>query len=236
MVGAVLLSGGVGSRMQASGMPKQYMELCGSPMIMYSIRTFDKHPDIDGMVIVADPQWREPISAWMRAENIQKFVAYADPGETRQYSILSGLRALDAHCEAVASVIIHDAARPLVSRELISRCLSGLDGHDGALPILKAKDTYYLTDSQGRVERLLPRARLAAGQAPEAFAFRKYYQAHLDTGREELLKITGSTELAVIRGLDVTTVEGDERNIKITTPNDLDLAEAYIRERERQSS
>ena len=98
------------------------------------------------------------------------------------------------------------------------------------MPVLPAKDTFYLTDGHGKVTQLLNRSALAAGQAPEAFVFRKYYAAHLQMSREALLKINGSTEIAVLNGFDIVTVEGDEKNIKITTPNDLVLAEKYLKE------
>lgn len=227
---AILLSGGIGSRMKTEGMPKQYLPLCGRPILLYSLQTFDRHPAIMGAVIVADVAWRDLITAWMEQNGITKFVAFADPGETRQYSIFNGLRKVAECCENADAVIIHDAARPLISAELISKCLAALPGHDGVMPVLPAKDTFYLTDGHGKVTQLLNRSALAAGQAPEAFVFRKYYAAHLQMSREALLKINGSTEIAVLNGFDIVTVEGDEKNIKITTPNDLVLAEKYLKE------
>ena len=230
---AILLSGGIGSRMKTDGMPKQYLPLCGRPILSYSLQTFDAHPEIAGTVIVADAAWRARITEWMEQDGIRKFVAFADPGETRQFSIFNGLGKAAECCSNADAVIVHDAARPLVSTALISKCLEALPGHDGVMPVLPAKDTFYLTDGHGKVTQLLDRSALAAGQAPEAFAFRKYYEAHLQMPREELLKINGSTEIAVLSGFDIVTVEGDERNIKITTPNDLVLAEKYLKEVEK---
>lgn len=227
---AILLSGGIGSRMKTEGMPKQYLPLCGKPILSYSLQTFDRHPAITGMIIVADAAWRDLITTWMGQSGITKFVAFADPGETRQYSIFNGLRKVAECCENADAVVVHDAARPLISAELISKCLAALPGHDGVMPVLPAKDTFYLTDGHGKVTQLLNRSALAAGQAPEVFAFRKYYEAHLQMPRGALLKINGSTEIAVMNGFDIVTVEGDERNIKITTPNDLILAEKYLKE------
>ena len=232
----LILSGGIGSRMHTGGMPKQYLQLRGRPVITYSLRAFDKHQQIDGIVIIADVNWRCKITQWMADDGISKFLGFADPGETRQYSIFSGLRQIDSLGKGQGTVIVHDAARPLVSQELISRCLQALPGHEGVLPALPAKDTFYLTDAEGRVSQLLPRSLLAAGQAPEAFTFASYFKAHLEMPREELLKINGSTEIAVLMGLDVVTVEGDERNIKITTPSDLVLAEKYLEPANKKSS
>ena len=228
MTYTLLLSGGVGARMGLD-LPKQYLEFRGRPVISYSLSTFDRHPLIDRIIIVADRQWRGEIDKWLDEFGIKKFLGYADPGETRQYSIINGLKEIE-RLGGADKVIIHDAARPLVSDKLITDCLENLDGCDGVMPVLPAKDTFYLLDEQGMASKLLPRALLAAGQAPEAFNYAKYLEANMSLSRDEILKINGSSELALKCGLTVRTVPGDERNIKITTPNDLTLLEAYMEE------
>ena len=225
---ALILSGGVGTRMGLD-LPKQYLEFRGRPVISYSLSTFDRHPLIDRIIIVADRQWRGEIDKWLDEFGIKKFLGYADPGETRQYSIINGLKEIEK-LGGADKVIIHDAARPLVSDRLITACLENLEGCDGVMPVLPAKDTFYLLDGHGMASKLLPRSLLAAGQAPEAFDYGKYYAANMSLSRDEILKINGSSELALKCGLTVRTVPGDERNIKITTPNDLTLLEAYMEE------
>lgn len=226
---ALILSGGTGTRMNLD-LPKQYIEFRGRPIISYSLSTFDSHPLIDRIVIVADRQWWGEIDKWIEEFGIKKFVGYATPGETRQYSIINGLEQIKRDGRA-DKVIIHDAARPLVSNKLISACLEDLDNCDGVMPVLSAKDTFYLLDEQGMASKLIPRSLLAAGQAPEAFDYEKYYAANMSLSRDEILKINGSSELALKCGLTVKTVPGDERNIKITTPNDLTLLEAFMEEK-----
>ena len=228
MTYALILSGGTGTRMGLD-LPKQYLEFRGKPIIEYSLSTFDRHPLIDRMIIVADRQWRGEIDKWLCDFSIKKFAGYAGPGETRQYSIINGLKEID-RLGGADKVIIHDAARPLVSDKIITACLENLDGCDGVMPVLPAKDTFYLQDEQGMASKLLPRSLLAAGQAPEAFDYKKYYAANMSLSRDEVIKINGSSELALKCGLTVKTVRGDERNIKITTPNDLTLLEAYMEE------
>lgn len=225
---SLILSGGVGTRMGLD-LPKQYLEFRGRPVISYSLSTFDRHPLIDRIIIVADRQWRGEIDKWLDEFDIKRFAGYADPGETRQYSIINGLKEIKK-LGGANKFIIHDAARPLVSDRLITDCLENLDGCDGVMPVLPAKDTFYLLDGQGMASKLLPRALLAAGQAPEAFNYAKYLEANMSLSRDEILKINGSSELALKCGLTVRTVPGDERNIKITTPNDLTLLEAYMEE------
>ncbi len=228
MTFAIILSGGTGTRMGLD-LPKQYLEFRGKPVISYSLSTFDRHPLIDRIVIVADRQWRGDIDKWLCDLGIKKFAGYADPGETRQYSIINGLKEIK-FLGGADKVIIHDAARPLVSDRLITSCLENLGDCDGVMPVLPAKDTFYLLDEQGMASKLLPRSLLAAGQAPEAFVYKKYYAANMSLSRDEVLRINGSSELALRCGLTVRTVPGDERNIKITTPHDLTLLEAYMEE------
>ena len=226
MTFAIILSGGTGTRMGLD-FPKQYLEFRGKPVIGYSLSTFDRHPLIDRIVIVADRQWLGEIDKWLDDLGIKKFARYADAGETRQYSIINGLKEID-RLGGADKVIIHDAARPLVSTELITSCLENLDGCDGVMPALPAKDTFYLLDEHGMASKLLPRSLLAAGQAPEAFVYERYFAANMSLSRDEILKINGSSELALKCGMAVKTVHGDERNIKITTPNDLMLLDAYM--------
>lgn len=228
MLITLLLSGGVGKRM-GNDLPKQYLSLDDRLIISYSLQTLNAHPEIDYIVIVAEPFWRDIISRQLSLYGISKFLSFANPGQTRQYSILSGLH--EIHRQGGAqTVLIHDAARPFLSTDLITRCLVALPGHDGVMPALSAKDTFYLKDSGGRISGLLDRSALAAGQTPEVFDFQKYYSANMSMSEEEMLSINGSTEVAFLGGMDIVTVEGDERNIKITTPDDLRLAEKYLAE------
>ena len=94
MTYALILSGGTGTRMGLD-LPKQYLEFRGKPVISYSLSTFDRHPLIDRIIIVADRQWRGEIDKWLDKFGIKKFLGYADPGETRQYSIINGLKEIE---------------------------------------------------------------------------------------------------------------------------------------------
>lgn len=219
---AVLLSGGTGSRL-GEDTPKQYLEVGGMPMISYCIRTLSEHPGIDGIQIVAAEEWQEKLRLWINeADANRKFRGFSLPGETRQLSILNGLRGVRTYASEEAAVLIHDAARPLLSVELISECLAALGGHDGVLPVLPMKDTVYYSEDGKQVSRLLNRSELYAGQAPEAFVLGRYLKANEQLLPTEILKINGSTEPAVLAGLDVVMIPGDEGNFKVTTKADLE--------------
>ena len=228
---AVILSGGVGSRMGLN-IPKQYALVEGEPIISYCLRTFFANDQTDAVVIGVAKEWKEFVAEWLAKVVPTKPVFFAEPGETRQYSIFNALEVIEQNGGTEGDVvIIHDAARPLVSQELINRCYDECEIADGVLPVIAVKDTVYFSNDGKQIESLLDRSKLWAGQAPEAFLFKKYLQAHRDLPREELLKINGSTELAYRVGMNCHLVAGDPMNFKITTPEDLTNFENIIANR-----
>ena len=119
-------------------------------------------------------------------------------------------------------VMIHDAARPLLTERLLTECFETAKDHDGVLPVLPMKDTIYGSSDGRRITALLKREELFAGQAPEVFRLGKYYEANQQLLPEKILKINGSAEPAVLAGMDVAMIPGDEGNFKITTKEDLE--------------
>lgn len=219
MVTALLLSGGTGTRMGVET-PKQYIEVKEKPIIAYCLQTLFSHEGIDTVQIVADEMWQKTILGCM--ESPEKFRGFSLPGKNRQLSILSGLEDIRKYAKGSDYVLIHDAARPLLSAALISDCLDAVTGHDGVLPVLPMKDTVYFSEDGERITSLLERSRIFAGQAPEIFALGKYYEANRALLPERIFKINGSTEPAVMAGMDIAMIPGDEGNFKITTKADLE--------------
>lgn len=229
---AIILSGGVGSRMGLD-IPKQYAVVDHRPIISYCLKTFFENQRTDAVVIGVADEWKAFVAEQVEALRPSKPVFYAAPGETRQYSIFSALKEVKRQGFADDSVVIvHDAARPLVSHELIDRCYDTCRHADGAMPVIAVKDTTYYSEDGTHIGRLLDRSKLWAGQAPEAFVFGKYLAVHEQMPREELLKINGSTEIAFQNGLNVEMVKGDPMNFKITTPEDLSNFESIITSRQ----
>lgn len=228
---AIILSGGVGSRMGLD-IPKQYVTVKGQPVINYCLQTFLKNEQTDAIVIGVADEWKEFVKEQVEKLNPMKPVFYAIPGETRQYSIYNALKKVKEKGFADESVvIIHDAARPLVSQELINRCYNACKKADGAMPVIAVKDTTYYSEDGRNITNLLDRGKLWAGQAPEAFVFGRYLKVHEDMSHEDLLKINGSTEIAFLNGMKVEMVEGDPMNFKITTPEDLSNFESIVKNR-----
>lgn len=242
MVTALLLSGGTGTRMGVNT-PKQYIEVNGRPIISYCLECLFTHENVDAVQIVADVAWQETILDCMERlqygegdgtvsgnmnRGIGKFRGFSAPGENRQLSILNGLEDIGKYAADSDYVLIHDAARPLLSAKLVSECLEAAAVHEGALPVLPMKDTVYCSEDGERVASLLERSRIFAGQAPEAFLFGKYREAVRALLPERILKINGSTEPAIMAGMDVAMIPGDEGNFKITTRADLERFQEIV--------
>lgn len=217
MTTALILAGGTGTRLGAD-IPKQYIEVNGKPIISYCLDVFLQHSDIDSIQIVADEMWHGFISEHISSV---KFKGFSLVGKTRQLSIYNGLCDIRKYADNRDIVIIHDAVRPNVSAEIISECILATKNHDGAIPVLPMKDTVYLSENGIVISSLIQREKLFAGQAPEAFKLGRYIKANERLLPDDILKINGSTEPAVMYGMDIAMIKGDENNYKITTPADL---------------
>lgn len=219
---ALILSGGTGNRMEIE-IPKQYVEVGGKQVICYSAERLACHNMVDGIQIVAAQEWRREISQWIRPEEFRrKFRGFSEPGSSRQLSILSGLQDIRSYAEDGDAVFIHDAARPLLYDAQITDCLTKIAGHDGVMPVLPMKDTVYSSVDGKTVGALLNRNEIYAGQAPEVFLLGKYYEANRRLLPDKILQINGAAEPAVMAGMDIAMIPGDERNFKITTKADLE--------------
>lgn len=219
---ALILSGGIGSRMGLSA-PKQYVKVTNKPVIIYTLEKFERCNGIDKIVITADEENRPKIVTWLNTYGIKKVVDYAFPGETRQESVLNGLNVcMKISSDADDNVIIHDAARPMVSVELIEACLEQLNEHEGCMPALPINDTVYQSIDGNKISGLLDRNTLFSGQAPEAFKLKKYTELNHRLSESEIKKICGSSEVAYRFNMDVALIPGDDMNFKLTTPADME--------------
>lgn len=233
MVVALVLSGGVGTRLGAD-IPKQYIEVEGRTVLSYSIECLSQHDGIDAIQIVAESVWQDQIMDWLSADGFdEKIRGFSSPGENRQLSILHGLEDIRSYAKDTDYVCIHDAVRPMLQERQITDCIDGIPEHDGVLPVLPMKDTVYCSTDGKSVTALLKRNEIYAGQAPEMFRLGAYYEANCRLLPERIRQINGSTEPAVMAGLDVAMIHGDERNFKITTKEDLERFREMIKEKRR---
>jgi 2-C-methyl-D-erythritol 4-phosphate cytidylyltransferase/2-C-methyl-D-erythritol 2,4-cyclodiphosphate synthase len=215
---AIIVAAGQGVR-AGDGLPKQYRAIGGKPVLRWSVETALAHPDIDAVQVVIAPD-----HATLCAEALAglDLLPPVDGGSTRQESVHRALRAVAIH--QPRKVLIHDAARPFVSPQIISGVCATLDEHDAAIPAIPVPDTLKLVE-QGRITRTLPRDGVFSAQTPQGFRFEAILSAHeAAAGRE----FTDDAAIAESAGLSVVTVTGSRMNFKLTTQEDFVTAEMLL--------
>jgi 2-C-methyl-D-erythritol 4-phosphate cytidylyltransferase len=218
---AIVVSAGRGARFGDDGVPKTFRPLAGVPMYVHSLRAFEAVPSIAGIVLVVVDNWLEFAMEHTMGEATRATVEITAGGATRQASVRAGLARVPTDC---ARIVVHDAARPLVTPEMIETCLAASKGADGAICAVPLSDTLKKA-TDGVVEETLVRAGLWRVQTPQAFIAKSLRDAHAAAADDGA---TDDAELIEAHGGRVVIVPGDERNIKVTTPADLELAEALM--------
>lgn len=224
-VAALIAAAGRGSRAAGEdGRPKQYSPIGGVPMITRSISAFAEHPRVEDILVVIHPDDATLYQA--ASDRFAGRLRKAVPGGARrQDSVRVGLEALAR--EAPSCVLIHDAARPFVTLELIDRVIASLDAHQGALPCLPVTDTLKWI-AEGRVIGTAERNQLWRAQTPQGFKFDAILAAHRAAAKDSTREFTDDAGVAEWFGLDVALVEGAEDNRKLTTVEDLKIADELL--------
>jgi 2-C-methyl-D-erythritol 4-phosphate cytidylyltransferase len=213
-VWAILVAAGRGERLGLDR-PKAFAKLGEEPLLAEPLRRLEACPWVDGIVLVAPPGWEEPAILVAEEEGCGKVHACVAGGETRSDSVRAGLAEVPSDALVV---LIHDAARPLVSDDVVARVLAPLaEGWDGAVPALPVGDTLKRVGSDGGVQETVSRDGLWAVQTPQAFAADVLRRAQADAGNA-----TDCAGLVEAAGGRVRVVEGDPRLLKVTSAADLE--------------
>lgn len=219
--GAVIVAAGSASRM--GGIDKVMAPLGGTPMVARTAAAFQNCDAIAEIVIVTRPDLIRPISAL--CAGMDKVRAVVAGGSSRQESVWLGLNALS---EDISLAAIHDGARPLISNLVIDRTVRAANSYGAAAPAVPVKDTIKVVKG-GLVEKTPERATLQAVQTPQVFDF-DLLRGALKQAEEEKAAVTDDCSAVERLGMKVKIVEGDERNLKVTTPMDLKIAEMLLEE------
>ena len=223
---AIILSAGTGSRMK-SNMPKQYMELLGQPVIYYSIKAFEDSP-VDEIVIVCSADYIE----YFRHSIIEKYgfkkvKAIVQGGKERYNSVYEGLKAANG----TDYVLIHDGARPLVSADIIKRSMQAVKEYRACVAGMPVKDTIKIADEDGYAKLTPERSKVWQIQTPQSFSYPLVYEAYRKMLADEDSAITDDAMVVErMTNQPVKLIEGNYRNIKITTPEDMLIAEKYLKQ------
>jgi ribitol-5-phosphate 2-dehydrogenase (NADP+) / D-ribitol-5-phosphate cytidylyltransferase len=223
---AVVLGGGTGQRLGA-GMPKQLLTLGGQTLIERCVAAFDAAPGVDEVLVVMargyTGQVRELVAGF------QKVTAVIEGGSTRPESTRAALAAIAEADGDDCGVLLHDAARPLVDQKIIAACVAALEVHDAAGVAVPASDTMVLTEN-GVMHSVPPRERLFRCQTPQCFRLSVIARAHELAAADPEFAPTDDcgVVLRYLPGTAVHIVPGSERNMKVTYPQDLAVAEALL--------
>ncbi|MEK6695319.1 MAG: 2-C-methyl-D-erythritol 4-phosphate cytidylyltransferase [Nitrospirota bacterium] len=228
---AVVPAGGTGKRMGA-GTPKQFLMLDGVPLMLHTLRVLDRTPGVTEVVLVVPKEERDrALTEVVERYGLKKVLKVVPGGATRQESVQHGLNEVG---EDVEIVVVHDAVRPFITEDRIERSIEAARKHGGAIVAVPMKDTPKQAGPDRLIQRTLNRTELWLAQTPQAFrralvveAYRKAAIAHVHA--------TDDAALVERLGHKVAIVEGSWENIKITTPEDMILAEAILAARKGKS-
>jgi 2-C-methyl-D-erythritol 4-phosphate cytidylyltransferase len=221
---AIILGGGVGKRVQGE-IPKQFLPLGTRPMIVHTVEAFQQSPAIDAIVVVVPAGWEQRCSEELQPSDFTKIEGIITGGETRQLSCWQALQYLAAYPPHIC--VIHDAARPLVTGEMIEKAVrEGTEGMTFGLPVI---DTI-VECRDGAIFTVLPREQLRQVQTPQSFPFQTLWDAHRTALEEGVRDASDDAGLVLRLGNQVRVIEGDPRNIKITGLADLELARHLLQE------
>lgn len=222
-VSIVLLAGGVGKRMGAP-IPKQYLELRGKPIATYSLETFCGMPCVGEVVVVCEPEWRYVFEECHERLGKAKPLKFALPGAERQDSVCNGLSEISSSADLVA---IHDSARPLVTAEDTMCCIMDAKDVGAAVLGVPVKPTIKEADDSGMVVKTLVRSVLWEVQTPQVIE-PKMLMKGFELVKKEKLEVTDDVSIIEAMGNPVRITKGCYTNIKVTTPEDLVNAEAFL--------
>ncbi|ABO48736.1 2-C-methyl-D-erythritol 4-phosphate cytidylyltransferase [Desulforamulus reducens MI-1] len=224
---AVIPAAGMGSRM-GTEVKKQYLKLQDRPILAHTIDALEQVPDITGIVLVVSPGEETLCQELILKGNLfNKIMAVVPGGDHRQTSVYHGLCSLPGDTELV---VIHDGARPLVQRAEISHIIKEARRVGAAALAVPVKDTVKLVNDQGYVIATPNREKLWAVQTPQVFNYELILKAHQDA-REKGVYATDDCALVEALGQPVKLVQGSYENIKITTPEDMVMAQAFLKRR-----
>lgn len=224
---ALIIAGGSGNRMHQD-IPKQFLTVNEKPVIMYTLEAFEKHPEIDAIAVVCIEGWERVLQAYSKQFNISKLQYIIPGGSNGQGSIRNGVYELEKHFAEEDIVLIHDAIRPLVSAEIISDNIRVCREHGNAITVIPCAEAMLQTENGVVSVATYPRDNLKRTQTPQAFHLKDICDLHrsaIEAGNTDSI---ASCTLMVEMGKKVFFSEGSEKNIKLTTVEDIDIFKALL--------
>ena len=229
---AIVLAGGSGSRMGMVDRPKQFIDIYGKPVIIHTLEAFEINEKIDAICVVCVKSWQDDLSVWLKEYDIRKVRWIADAGSSRQESSLNALNAIQSECSGDDYVIIHDAARPIVSQKIINENIEKVKEFGACDTVIPAHDTIIKSLDEKTLDSIPLRKELYLGQTPQSFKYsivRKAYDDYFALPEDKRPEMTDDCGLVLSSGITIGMAMGDKLNMKITTMEDLLLVKSIVR-------
>lgn len=227
----LILAGGVGQRMRRTGMPKQFLEVFGKPIIIYTLQKFEYCEDIDEIVIVCHPSWKEYMESMIQRYGLKKIEAVISGGKDRQDSVLNGLKYIQANGASDEDVVvIHDGVRPLIQENILSENVRIAKKYGNAMTVRPVIESVVITsDDEAGFEDFKKRDDTYSLTAPQSFRLGVLTQAYKDiAGKNAPIPLLDSALVFTYLGNKVHIIKENNNNIKVTTPEDYYILKAML--------
>lgn len=231
---AAIFAGGSGVRMHTKSRPKQFLELNGKPIIIYTLELFDNHPQVDAIVVACIDSWIPFLKKMIRKFEITKVVEIVPGGETGQDSIYNALQAAERAADGKdATVMIHDGVRPLITEQTITDNINTVEEFGSCITCVPATETFVVSQADDSLE-IPSRANSLIARAPQSFHLSDIMTAHRRAISEGMHDFIDSCTMMSHYGYTLKTIIGPMENIKITTPTDFFIFRAMVEVHENQ--
>lgn len=226
---ALITAAGKGSRMHQE-IPKQFMPINNKPLIIYTLEAFEKHPNIDAIIIPCLRGWEQIMTAYVKQYHITKakWIIDGGIGDNGQLSIQLALKQLSQTCSKDDLILVHDGNRPLVSQEIISDSIVTCQEKGNAVAVIPCNEVIVKSTNNTDSKEFLNREELKRTQTPHTFPLGKLLWAHEEAAKRNITKTVATCDLMMLLGESIHFSIGSEKNIKITTPSDVDILEALL--------
>ncbi len=225
---ALIIAGGVGSRMHQD-IPKQFLHVYDKPVIIYTLEAFQNHPNIDAIEVVCLEGWHDILLAYAKQFNITKLEGIVNGGEVGQESIFNGISDIaKRHKRADDIVIIHDAIRPMISQDIISDNIRVCKKYGNATTVIPCTAAMLKTKDGSSSQNVISRDNLKNTQTPQAFYLQELINAHKEAKEKGINNSIASCTLYIELGKTVYFSLGSEKNLKLTTQEDIEIFMALL--------
>ena len=233
MVTALIFAGGTGQRMNSRAKPKQFLELHGKPIIIYTLEHFEYHALVDRILVVCLADWIEELKGLLKRYGIRKVVDIVPGGETGHDSIYCGLLAMGAFSAPEDIVLIHDGVRPLINDDLITRNIETVKLHGNAITVEAVRESVVRSIDGDRIADIPPRDQMYIAKAPQSFRYENIIGVYRQAQRDGIKSID-SAHLCYLYQVPMYTIASTKNNIKITDPMDYHIFKALCEALEGQ--